>query len=371
MVSRWVLSALLAFVSLLGSGVPAAPTGAQPGGEALTLTAGLGEGVYTWNDFLRGSIRVAQGTTVTWLVGSDEAHTVTFLAGRPRTNVIVPQPESGRPPMMDPDFAFPSFPSGPWDGTTYVNSGELHKETPFSVTFAALGRYDYVCLIHPAMAGSVEVVAPGSEGITTQADVERSVSGDAGRLVTQTRELDRLLDEVVSLPGPNGTTLWFVRAGTDRRLGRLDVMAFLPEDLTIRTGDTVIWHVDHQQIHTVTFPEPGGEEPAFLQLQLADGTLIDAPEAGEPMPPEVMALLATQSSPPRLVLGPGAVPARPRPAHDGRSFFNSGLLGEHLGVTVPLPKAWALTFDAPGEFEYLCLVHDPLGMEGKIVVRAR
>jgi len=47
------------------------------------------------------------------------------------------------------------------------------------------------------------------------------------------------------------------------------------------------------------------------------------------------------------------------------SFFNSGLLGEHPGVTVPLAKVWALTFDVPGEFEYLCVLHDPLGMEGK------
>lgn len=346
---------------------------AQAGQPAptLRLTAGLGDGVFSWNDFLRGNVRVVEGTTVIWTVGSDEAHTVTFLAGMPRPDWIVAQEEAGRPPMIHADVAFPRVPVGAWDGTSFIHSGELGRGQDFSVTFGRRGRFDYVCMLHPAMTGSVEVVGPGSDGLTTQADVERSVIGDAGRLATQVAELDWLLDERSSLPGPGGATMWFVRAGTDRRGGRLDVMAFLPQDLEIRSGDTVVWHVDHAQVHTVTFPPVGGDEPEFLQVQLADGTILEAPEPGEAISPQIARALADPAAAPRLVLGPGAASSRPAPVHDRARLFNSGLIGEHPGVALPLQKTWALTFTTPGEFEYLCVLHDPLGMEGKITVLPR
>lgn len=369
--SRWLSAGFIGVALLVASAGAQHPTQASQQGPTLRLVAGLGEGVFSWNDFLRGTVRVVEGTTITWTVGSDEAHTVTFLAGRPRPEWIVPQPEAGRAPMIHGDVAFPRFPTGPWDGTSFIHSGELGRGQEFSVTFGRRGRFDYVCMLHPAMTGSVEVVAPGTEGLTTQADVERSVTGDSGRLAAQVEEVETLLDEQVSLPGADGRTIWFVRAGTDRRGGRLDVMAFLPEDLEIRSGDTVVWHVDHAQIHTVTFPPLGGDEPEFLQVQLADGTILEAPEPGEPMGPEVARALEDPTAAPRLVLGPGAASSRPSPVHDGRLLVNSGLIGEHPGVALRLPKTWALTFNTPGQFEYLCVLHDPLGMEGKITVLPR
>jgi plastocyanin len=72
-----------------------------------------------------------------------------------------------------------------------------------------------------------------------------------------------------------------------------------------------------------------------------------------------------------LVLGPGTRPSRPAPAYDSARLFNSGLIGEHPNVALRLPKTWALTFDTPGEFAYLCVLHDPMGMEGKIIVPPR
>ena len=102
-------------------------TRASQPAPTLRLVASLGEGAYSWNDFLRGSVRVVPGTTVSWSVGSDEAHTVTFLAGRPRPDWIVPQPEPSWPPMINPIIAFPEVPSGAWDGTSFVHSGELAR----------------------------------------------------------------------------------------------------------------------------------------------------------------------------------------------------------------------------------------------------
>jgi plastocyanin len=338
---------------------------------SLNLVAGLGERTISWNDFLRGNIRVEEGTTVTWTVQSDELHTVTFLAGNPRPNILVPQPEGGnRPPMLEPAYAFPSIPFGPWDGTTYVNSADLGRGQQFALTFGRQGTFPYVCLLHPPMTGTVEVVAPGSPGITTQAEVEASVAGDRARMETQSADILRARGGATSIDGPNART-WFVRAGTDRRDGRMDIMAFLPGELTIRQGDSVVWYTDHPMPHTVTFPAPGQGEPAFVQIQLPDGRLVPAPEPGAPVPPEVAALMADPANAPRLVLGPGGQPARPSPNFDGRSFYNSGLIGDHPGLQLPTPQVWMLTFDRPGTYEYLCVIHDPIGMEGKITVTPR
>jgi plastocyanin len=337
----------------------------------LNLTAGLGDRAISWNDFLSANIRVAQGTTVTWTGGSDELHTVTFLAGRPRPNIVVPQPEGGnRPPMLDPAYAFPSLPTGPWDGTTYVNSGDLARGQQFTLTFGTTGRYPYVCLLHPPMTGTVEVVPPGSADLTTQADVQRSIDGDRARMETQAADILRTRGSATSIANPNGTT-WFVRAGTDRRDGRLDILAFLPGELTIRQGDSVVWYADHPVPHTVTFPAQGQGEPEFIQIQLPDGRLLPAPEPGQPVPPEIGMLLADPNNPPRLVIGPGGAAARPSPTYDGRSFYNSGVIGDHPGVPLPTPQVWMLTFDRPGTYEYMCVLHDPLGMEGKITVTPR
>ena len=63
----------------------------------------------------------------------------------------------------------------------------------------------------------------------------------------------------------------------------------------------------------------------------------------------------------------------PRPTYDGRSFYNSGLLGDPVLWTdgVPLSNTWALTFNTPGSFEYICVLHDALGMKGTITVLPR
>jgi plastocyanin len=161
-----------------------------------------------------------------------------------------------------------------------------------------------------------------------------------------------------------------VRAGTNERRGHLDINAFLPDSLMITAGDTVVWYVDHVQPHTVTFPSAAGERPELVSVQLPDGRLVPAPMPGQEPPPDVLAALADPANPPRLVLT-GAVQSRPSPAHDGRSIYNSGLIGEHPLVTYPMEKTWALTFGTPGVYQYDCALHQPQGMKGTVTVTAR
>lgn len=375
MTARTLAAALAAAtgtaVAFLTATAPETSVGQEQ--PTLNLVAGLGEGVFSWNDFLRSNVRVAEGTTVVWTVASDEPHTVTFLAGGPRPGWLIPQPEdTDLPPMLDPGYAFPIHPRGPWDGMTYIHSGELGRGQRFQVTFSRQGRYEYVCLLHPPMAGAVDVVAAGSPGLTTEADVQRSVAGDTARMAPLMAEIMATASTSAELNGPGGTRIWAVRAGASRRAGRLDAMAFLPQALTIREGDTVLWYVDHVAPHTVTFPVPGQGHPDLIVATLPEGEPLPpdmAPPAGHGQHTPMVA--PPDPSTARLVVGPGGRPFRPKATYDGASFYNSGLIGEHPGITVNLDKVWALTFDTPGDWEYLCVVHDPAGMKGRIAVLPR
>ena len=356
-------------IALVASAAPAE----QPAGPVLRLNAGEGDGVVSMNGFNLPDVRVARGTTIIWTVASDEDHTITFLAGSPTPQLILPQPEdpTGRPLMFSPEAFFPTPAIGPWDGRSYLNSSPIGRGQDFTVTFSTEGRFPYLCLFHPhSMTGTVEVVAPGGTGITTQADVDRSIATHTPTV--HQPQIDQMLATRTNpdmIAGPAGSTTWFVRAGTDWRNGHLDLVAFLPGELEIRQGDTVVWYVDHAVPHTVTFPVAGAAPPDFVLVQLPDGTVVPPdmlgpPPGGPPAGPPDPALL------PRLIVGPAGTQARPSPAHDGVSYYNSGLIGEHLLIP-PLPKTWALTFDTPGEYEYVCVLHAGIGMVGKVIVLPR
>lgn len=110
-------------------------------------------------------------------------------------------------------------------------------------------------------------------------------------------------------------------------------MRFTPGKLTIHTNDTVVWtQLNPMMIHTVTFPESGQPIPDFI---LPDLTIN--PVAAAPAP-----------------LGPvGSF-------YNGTGFYNSGVLEPG--------QSYSLMFTKPGTYEYLCLIHDEMGMTGNITV---
>jgi len=376
-----LLSAFVAIlVALLGTAIGSAAQTQQPQpGPRLNVYAGQGSGVVAEEDFIGdptyggNGIRVVVGTMVTWSVQSDEIHTVTFPANEPIPDVFVQQPEDpSRPGMLNPQIFLPQIPGGAWDGTTLITAELPTDVKELSITFSRAGRYNYLCLYHTKMTGTVDVVAPGTTGITTQASVDAQAAamdairqGQAGQIYADRGGPTRI-------EGGRGTDLWFVRAGTDQRNDSLDIQAFLPETVNIAQGDTVVWYVDHQQPHTVTFrPAPDVQQRSDLfQLQLPDGTALPPPVPGEAPPPEIAAAFENPETAPRLVFGPGAIRTS-NPIYDGRNLFTSGFIGEHPRVTVPMDKVWALTFNSPGNFQYTCLLHEDLGMKGTINVQPR
>jgi plastocyanin len=128
--------------------------------------------VYT---FLPGSITVPAGTTLKFQMSkhSFEAHTATTGPGDPEkapSSFLGKLAASFTSPAIDPAATYPSDPPGApasltpqSHGNGFWNSGVMDTEakSPLppdsSVTFSAAGTYQFYCLIHPFMHGTVVV----------------------------------------------------------------------------------------------------------------------------------------------------------------------------------------------------------------------
>ena len=116
-----------------------------------------------------------------------------------------------------------------------------------------------------------------------------------------------------SEPGPN-TKLWRILAGNslvDINDGRVQLSEFVPKDVTIQTGDTVIW--ESRFFHSVTFVPTPPPPDRFLPERQPDGTvqLIRNPVIFNPagLPPSSTRPRCSTRAP----SGPSLAPASPTP----------------------------------------------------------
>jgi len=261
--------------------------------------------------------------------------------------------------MLNPQVAFPTrHPGEPvetYSGTGYFNSGLLSKMPPepgvppndtFSLTFDTPGTFPYLSLVAAdRMIGTVEVVPADATDVPDQAAIDARASAESVALlglVQAARGQGQALARTE--PGPGGASFSFVRAGNSEFIsgdGRAQVIEFLPRDVTVKAGDTVVWGSTF--FHTASFV-PTTPLPEFVV----------------PVPQD--------AGPPLLTINPQAAnPAKPAPVFDSTRLFSSGVLGPFS----PFGFSWALTFDRPGTFEYVCLVHAELGMKGTVTVVPR
>ncbi len=120
--------------------------------------------------FFPRALTIHVGDTVEWIGGF---HTVTFgpdsLRHRLENSVFVQaRGKNGESTLaINPQIAFPSGGST-YDGTGYVNSGLLFmlagKNTPpiYKLTFTRPGTYEYDCLLHKGMDGTITVLPKGA-----------------------------------------------------------------------------------------------------------------------------------------------------------------------------------------------------------------
>jgi plastocyanin len=322
--------------------------------------------------FLPANLFVNEGDTITFSKKVAEPHTITFNAPVPPPADFLPRPDGRLELNPQLFFAFPP-PAGPpgapgtpanlsvsFDGTGYVSSGVLlTKEDVFKVTFTKSGIYPYLCLIHPQhMRGTIAVNPAGFPGVKQAADYDKE---GADHITTHKTNAKKLFDEI-KVPAPStatdGSRTFTVYAAAGNGPQGNDFLRFIGgENLTVKAGDKVNWKWEKNPAgapHTVTFLS-GAEAPGFV--------------VPEPQP----------AGPPKLFVNPQfLVPAPLPPApYGGTGYYNSGLLiavpagpppGAPPGARPPPPVEFTLAFTKPGIYKYLCLLHDPSGMNGTITV---
>lgn len=138
----------------------------------------------------------------------------------------------------------------------------------------------------------------------------------------------------------NAPRTWYVTVGAQTPTGTISGMIFTPSHIWVKQGDTIVWTVGAQEIHTVAFGTP----PADTDNETAEGTL----------PPVINAFEEFEEA---------ALPPSGGHTFTGSGFYNSGVM-----TTVPAAsgfpmatKRYSLQIEAaPGTYFFYCLVHGPM-----------
>jgi len=290
--------------------------------------------------FFPRTIEIAVDDTIQWKF--EGIHTVTFL-GRPGPTI-----EWSRMSHLNPHVYFPSG-GKVYDGKGYRNSGvppvgvapgETLQSTlarhRYALAFTKLGTFQYICVLHPGMVGTVVVkerVSGSSEAALTRGRQEHAAVLKAGLAAWSKQEVEQ-----------RGNTVVVPMIG-DRRNG-YSIFRFSRQPLVVKRRTTVSWKMADPwfEIHTVTFL--GGEGQPKLILT-------------EPQKQGV----------PKLRFHPRVEERTSVRRYAGKGYANSGLLFTPGSGPPSAPSEFSLTFTLPGRYEYLCLIHVPEGMTGTIIVK--
>lgn len=285
--------------------------------------------------FLPTELWIHAGDTITWTAGADEIHTVTFLTA----TQIYPSFQVGCPGFTPSDSSF--------DGSTCVSTPPLAKGQTFAVRFPKAGNYKLVCLVHNTMNGTIHVLdstkrlphdqdfyddeaAAQRKALLEDGDHKREMchhgEGFSAHVLARGNHVIAGVGEISSNPGGTQTS---------------SVVRFLKDTIEIHAGETVEWNnFDPEEPHTITF----GVVPANTFAPSSNVTL-DADGTRH----------ATISS-----------------THENvHSGFIEATLTDSPGLLPQNPldfTRFRVTFTEPGTYPYQCVLHDNLGMEGKVIV---
>jgi plastocyanin len=305
-------------------------------------------GAWQFMRFYPENITVNVGDKIVWKLKGAEPHTVTFpLTGEKIPDLIIPENNSSPRLLLNPLAILPTGGLA-YNGTALAGSGQMDVQPNFpreyNLTFTKAGEFEYFCAFHSMMKGRVTVQPAGTPYPKTQEQIDRESAELLAADVEAALKESLKAGNVATHPGANGTTIYDVALGAGN--GSIALMRFFPSDLFIHANDTVEWiQGDVEAPHTVTFLS-GGQEPELVVV--------------EPQ----------ENGPPKFVLNPVVQNPAGGKVYSGKGYFNSGII---WGTMVPLPGArnYSLTFDTPGDYSYLCIFHDYMGMKGHIGVAPR
>jgi plastocyanin len=316
------------------------------GGEAAIGPQEYGpSGAWQFMRFYPENITINVGDKIQWILKGSEPHTATFLGpGERMPALLVPENNSSHRLLFNPLVILAQ--GGPsYNGTKLTGSGQLDVEPNFpreyNLTFTKAGTFEYFCGFHNMMRGNVTVQPAGKPYPKTQEQIDSQATKLLSEDMEAALKAEPMAGNVSTRPGPNGTTIHEVKLGYGD--GRISWMRFIPTNLTIHAGDSVEWtRGDVEVPHTVAFLS-GGKEPDFVLV--------------EPQ----------QRGPPKFVLNPVVQMSSGGKVYIGKGYFNSGAIWAAM-LPLPGPHSYNLTFDMPGNYKYLCIFHDYMGMKGQVVV---
>lgn len=245
------------------------------------------------------------------------------------------------------------------DGSSTLNSGAFGTDgtSAFSVKINAPAgtTLNFVCLVHPGMAGSLQVV-PSGTAASTASEVASAAATQASQDTSGALTAESNVGPATSTVDATGHRTFQAVVGTATQY--VEVAEFLPRTLSVGVGDGVTWITKTQKdIHTVTFPSGTHEAdpiPAFCE---GTGT-SDVPATGPPT--------SCPGGPSKfevhLVPGPFGSHTITSPSQ----VASSGLLAN---PPAPFPSGATYTFPTAGTFSFFCHIHEN-AMKGTIVVQA-
>lgn len=289
--------------------------------------------------FLPNEMWIHAGDSIAWTVPTGEPHTVTFLVA----NQIRPDFQQGCPGFSPSGVSF--------DGSSCVSTPPLAQGQSFTVHFPLPGNYKLSCLFHPDMAGVIHVLNPGAPLPHSQNFYDREAARQVRGLLgardndhhDAKRRDDSDLDDMFSA-NPNAarevvTGIGIVSA-TPGGSDSTSVMRFMDPVIHIHAGQTVEWsNFDPSTPHTVTF----GQEPP------------------NPIPPSSNVTVDEDGALHAVITSPS-------------DKVHSGFIAPAPQERTGLPEApisatrFRVTFTHAGVYPYICVLHDNLGMKGKVIV---
>jgi plastocyanin len=321
--------------------------------------------------FLPNELWIHAGDSITWTFHSDEIHTVSFLV----VGQIFPPFPVGCPGFS---FGVASF-----DGSTCATTPPSVTPQTFTVTFPTAGNYKLQCLVHNTMNGQVHVLDPSTalphdqsfydaeaarETRELLTDTDHATSSDTNtkgmgmshamdsiaiRVLAESKRRSGSSNKIAASSHDDLSPAAHVTAGvgeiasTPGGLQTNSLVRFVKGKIEIHAGDTVEWsNSDPEEPHTITFgPEPEDLfDPSPNVTKDPDGGL-------------------------RAVLN--------SPSDSVHSGFILQALDDQPGTPVNSnpnnaialnPTRFRVTFMQPGTYNYLCALHDNLGMVGQVVV---
>jgi plastocyanin len=322
---------MLAAALVLGLLLSVSFAGAAQAATTLNVGIGVGSGTVAGNVYAPGDVTILVGDSVKFSIESDEPHSVTFGNG-PAGVRPDEWPVTGFTGTVPPPPGLAAL-TGTYAGTGFLNTSLLFgKGANATVAFSAAGAFPFICVIHPGMAGAVNVVASGTTTTQAEADAKATLTRNAILGAVDSVEAGQTA-QVTETERSDGTSLWNIFTNSGQApspqpgggTGFLEILRFVPPSLDIEAGDSVIWTA--LAVHTVTFPA-AGQDP--------------------------------------LTINPFTTPPTTNATYDGTSLYNSALLAAGPGA----PTSFQLTFPDAGTFNYVCALHQFLGQTGTIEVSA-